>query len=129
MHDSSHGLCQHHWGGERGEPYPYWSNFLSLVISNVSVLTAQYSEGESLILSSATLALGLSMLVFYLGVKRRTQQKHRETETDKQAGRRTDGCYLPTICPFSSHQGMDRPGICQVPEGSGEQGKMEETGC
>ena len=27
------------------------------------------------------------------------------------------------------HQGMDRPGICQVPEGSGEQGKMEKSGC
>ena len=27
------------------------------------------------------------------------------------------------------HQGMDRPGVCQVPERSGEQGKMEETGC
>ena len=27
------------------------------------------------------------------------------------------------------HQGMDRPGVCQVPEGSGEQRKMEETGC
>ena len=27
------------------------------------------------------------------------------------------------------HQGMDRPGVCQVPEGSGQQGKMEETGC
>ena len=24
---------------------------------------------------------------------------------------------------------MDRPGARQVPEGSGEQGKMEETGC
>ena len=24
---------------------------------------------------------------------------------------------------------MDRPGVCQVPEGSGEQTKMEETGC
>ena len=24
---------------------------------------------------------------------------------------------------------MDRPGVRQVPEGSGEQGKMEETGC
>ena len=23
----------------------------------------------------------------------------------------------------------DRPGVRQVPEGSGEQGKMEETGC
>ena len=27
------------------------------------------------------------------------------------------------------HQGMDRPGVRQVPEGSGGQGKMEETGC
>ena len=27
------------------------------------------------------------------------------------------------------HQGMDRRGVHQVPEGSGEQGKMEETGC
>ena len=27
------------------------------------------------------------------------------------------------------HQGMDRPGVRQIPEGSGEQGKMEETGC
>ena len=27
------------------------------------------------------------------------------------------------------HQEMDRPGVRQVPEGSGEQGKMEETGC
>ena len=27
------------------------------------------------------------------------------------------------------HQGMDRPAVRQVPEGSGEQGKMEETGC
>ena len=26
-------------------------------------------------------------------------------------------------------QGMDRPGVRQVPEDSGEQGKMEETGC
>ena len=27
------------------------------------------------------------------------------------------------------HQGMDRPGVRQVLEGSGEQGKMENTGC
>ena len=27
------------------------------------------------------------------------------------------------------HQGIDRPGVRLVPEGSGEQGKMEETGC
>ena len=29
----------------------------------------------------------------------------------------------------SQHQGMDRPGVRQIPEGSGEQGKIEETGC
>ena len=27
------------------------------------------------------------------------------------------------------HQGMDRPGLRQVPECSGEQGETEETGC
>ena len=27
------------------------------------------------------------------------------------------------------HQGMDRPGVQQFLEGSGEQGKMEKTGC
>ena len=27
------------------------------------------------------------------------------------------------------HQGMDRPGVLQIPEGNGEQGKMEKTGC
>ena len=27
------------------------------------------------------------------------------------------------------HQKMNRPGVRQVPEGSGEQGKMEKTGC
>ena len=27
------------------------------------------------------------------------------------------------------HQEMDRPGVRQVPEGSGEQREMEETGC
>ena len=27
------------------------------------------------------------------------------------------------------HQGMDRPGVRQVPEGGGEQGKMEKTDC
>ena len=26
-------------------------------------------------------------------------------------------------------QGMDRPGVCQVPEGSGEHCKIDETGC
>ena len=36
-------------------------------------------------------------------------------QTEKEVGRQ--------------HQGMDRPAVREVPEGSGEQGKMEETGC
>ena len=27
------------------------------------------------------------------------------------------------------HQGMDRPGVHQIPEGRGEHRKMEESGC
>ena len=27
------------------------------------------------------------------------------------------------------HQKMDRPWVCKVPEGSGEQGNIKETGC
>ena len=27
------------------------------------------------------------------------------------------------------HQGMDRPGVRQIPQGSGDQGKMAKTGC
>ena len=41
--------------------------------------------------------------------------KEGRRQTDKEVGRQ--------------HQGMDRPGVRQVPEGSGEQGKMEDTGC
>ena len=38
-----------------------------------------------------------------------------ERQTEEEVGRQ--------------HQGMDRPGVHQVPESSGEHGKMEETGC
>ena len=46
--------------------------------------------------------------------------RHRERvkktrQTEKEVGRQ--------------HQGTDRPGVRQVPEGSGEQEKREETGC
>ena len=41
--------------------------------------------------------------------------KHSERQRGKEVGRQ--------------HQGMDRPGVRQVPEGSGERGKTEETGC
>ena len=36
-------------------------------------------------------------------------------QTEEEVGRR--------------HQGMDRPGVRQVREGSGEEGKIEKTGC
>ena len=29
----------------------------------------------------------------------------------------------------SQHQGVDRPGVRQIPEGSGKQGKIKKTGC
>ena len=38
-----------------------------------------------------------------------------KAETKKEVGRQ--------------HQEMNKPGVRQAPEGSGEQGKMEETGC
>ena len=38
----------------------------------------------------------------------------RKRQTDKEVGKH--------------HQGMDRPGVRQIPEGSGEKRKMEETG-
>ena len=40
-------------------------------------------------------------------------------EEDKADGKRGE----------RQHQGIDRPGVPQVPEDSGEQRKMEETGC
>ena len=46
---------------------------------------------------------------------RHTERRKKTRQTDEQVGRK--------------HQGMDRPGVRQRPEGSGEQGKMEETGC
>ena len=33
------------------------------------------------------------------------------------------------ISSLPSGEGIDRPGVRQVPEGSGEEGKMVETGC
>ena len=46
---------------------------------------------------------------------RHSERGKKTRQTDEEVGRQ--------------HQGMDRPGVRQVPEGSGEQGKMEETGC
>ena len=46
---------------------------------------------------------------------RHSERGKKTSQTEEEVGRQ--------------HQGMDRPGVLQVPEGSGEQGKMEETGC
>ena len=45
---------------------------------------------------------------------RHSERGKKTSQTEKEVGRQ--------------HQGMDRPGVVQVPEGSGEQGKMEEIG-
>ena len=44
---------------------------------------------------------------------RHSERGKKTRQTDEAVGRQ--------------HQGMDRPGVRQVPEGSGEQGKTEET--
>ena len=46
---------------------------------------------------------------------RHSERGKKRRQTEEEVGRQ--------------HQGMDRPGVRQVPEGSGEQGKTEETGC
>ena len=43
------------------------------------------------------------------------ERKKKTRQTEEEVGRQ--------------RQGMDRPGVRQVPEGNGEQGIMEETGC
>ena len=45
---------------------------------------------------------------------RHSERRKKTRQTEEEVGR---------------HQRMDRPGVRQVPEGSGEQGKMEKTGC
>ena len=56
---------------------------------------------------------GLAKTILQGTVKGGRRQKTRRTK--EEVGRQ--------------HQGTDRPGVRQVPEGSGEQGKMEKTGC
>ena len=46
---------------------------------------------------------------------RHSERGKKTRQTDVEVGRQ--------------HQGMNRPGVRQVPESSGEQGKMEKTGC
>ena len=46
---------------------------------------------------------------------RHSERGKKTRKTEEEAGRQ--------------RQEMDRPGVRQVPEGSGEQGKMEQTSC
>ena len=46
---------------------------------------------------------------------RHSEREEKTRQTKEEVGRQ--------------HQGMDRPGVREVPEGSGEQGKMEKSGC
>ena len=46
---------------------------------------------------------------------RHSERRKKTRQTEKEVGRQ--------------HQGMDRAGVCKVPEGCGEQRKVEETGC
>ena len=54
---------------------------------------------------------GLAKTIF----ARHSERGKKTRQTEEEVGRQ--------------HQGMDRPGNRQVPEGTGEQGKMVETGC
>ena len=56
-----------------------------------------------------SLKSGLCRVKVILGAERKARQ------TEEEVGKQ--------------HQRMDGPGFHQVPEGSGEQGKMKETGC
>ena len=56
-------------------------------------------------------ALGLAKTI----LQRHSERGKKTRRTKEEVGRQ--------------HQGMDRPGVQQVHEGSGEQGKMEKTGC
>ena len=64
-------------------------------------------------------ALGIQYLPFIRSgqnhLARQSERRKKTRQTEQEVGRR--------------HQVMDRPGVGQVPEGSGEQRKMEETGC
>ena len=47
--------------------------------------------------------------------RKRWEEEKKTRQTEEEVGRQ--------------HQGMDRPGVRQVPEGSVKQGTMEKTGC
>ena len=58
---------------------------------------------------------GLAKTILQGTVKGGRRQGRQRKQTEEEVGRQ--------------HQGMDSPGGHQIPEGSGEQGKLEESGC
>ena len=63
------------------------------------------------------------ILLWSSAVKAHDSQADRKMDVTRECISRIFPCQDP-----AGNQGMDRPGIRQVPGGSGEQGKMEETG-
>ena len=61
------------------------------------------------------MADGLGIRSGQTHLARHSERGKKTRQTEEEVGRQ--------------HQGMARPGVRQVPEGSGEQRKMEETGC
>ena len=78
-----------------------------------------YIAGENLRRKETQTAVAWSCLLFIRSgqnhLARHGERGKKTRQTEEEVGRQ--------------HQGMDRPGVCQVREGSGEQGKKDETGC
>ena len=92
-------------GGHTHQPvrWFYWINFSSFTITNYDTQTAVVWSCLPFIRSCQN------------HLARHNERGKKTRQTGEEVGRQ--------------HQGMDRPGVCQVAEGSGEQGKMEEAGC
>ena len=66
------------------------------------------------------------------GQKHLARHRERGRRQEEEVGRQHQGIIIIIIIinlVTARVVGMDRPGVCQVPEGCGEQGKMDETGC
>ena len=68
-------------------------------------------ETQTAVVWSCSRSSGLAKIILQGLVKRGKKTRKTEEEVGRQ------------------HQAMDRPGVRQVPEGSGEPGKMKKTGC
>ena len=61
--------------------------------------------------------------------KRVKQTRQTEEEVGRQHCTVKGGKTRQTEEEIRRHQKIDRPGVCQVPEGNGEQRKLAEMGC